>query len=118
MLFAYLLHYQRPIAHVRHYAGSTTNLARRFYDHASGNGATLTAEFATHGIPFVVANVWKIPERDAERYIKGLKAGPRLCKVCTPQNRRLLLLETLTLDELRANNIPVTSVQALQRRGV
>ena len=39
----YLLHFDRPYAHARHYTGWTTDLTTRLADHAAGHGARLLA---------------------------------------------------------------------------
>jgi hypothetical protein len=38
----YLIHLDRPLAHARHYLGSTDDLERRLHEHEQGNGSKMS----------------------------------------------------------------------------
>ncbi len=77
----YLIHFEKPLHHAKHYLGSTTDLAARLSDHRSGNGARLMEVIAQAGIGWSVVRIWK-GSRQIERRIKNRKAATRLCPVC------------------------------------
>ena len=84
-LLHYLLHFDRPYRHARHYLGWTKDkatLARRVEHHRNGSGARLTAVVSAAGIGFTVARTWDKGDRTEERKLKNRKNAPRLCPVC------------------------------------
>jgi hypothetical protein len=81
----YLLHFDAPYKHAKHYLGYTADLDARLRDHRSGNGARLMAVIMDAGITFRVARLWK-GGRDLERKLKNQKnAGARLCPLCAAE---------------------------------
>lgn len=116
-MFAYLLHFIEPIEHAQHYLGATTNLPRRLYTHAIGEGAVLTREFQQRVIPFVLARLWQVhtyedsrtfPLFRLEKILKGRKNGRKLCPLCTPEqeNGALVLPERFPAHEYDLDIIP------------
>lgn len=81
--FVYLLHFDRPLHHARHYLGSTRDLAQRMADHQDGRGANLTGIIRNLGIGWTLVRVWH-GGRQKERRLKRQKHGPRLCPICNP----------------------------------
>ena len=79
----YLLHFDRPYRHARHYLGFTTNLEQRLQAHATGNGAHLVEVVSHAGIGFRLVRTWSRLTRRDERRMKGT-GSVRLCPVCTP----------------------------------
>ena len=77
----YLLHFDRPLPHARHYLGSTADLDARLAEHRAGHGARLLEVITDLGIDFQLARTWP-GGRDVERRLKRRKEGPRLCPVC------------------------------------
>jgi predicted GIY-YIG superfamily endonuclease len=77
----YLLHFDRPYYHARHYLGWSTDLDVRLADHAAGQGTRLLQVISAAGIHFTVARTWS-GGRKCERRLKGQKHGPRLCPLC------------------------------------
>lgn len=77
----YLLHFDRPYHHARHYMGWTTNLDSRLSSHANGSGARLMEVLRTAGITFTLARTW-VGDRNFERTLKNRKCAPRLCPIC------------------------------------
>ena len=81
MSVVYLLHFERPYHHARHYLGSTHDLETRLQQHRTGQGATLMRVITQAGIPWTVARVWQ-GNRTLERAFKLRKNAPRLCPLC------------------------------------
>ena len=85
----YLLHFDRPYKHARHYCGWTTDLDGRLAAHRSGSGARLIAVITQAGIGFTVARTWR-GSRLRERQIKRQGGLSRCCPECgvTPRTGR------------------------------
>jgi predicted GIY-YIG superfamily endonuclease len=77
----YLLHFDRPYKHARHYVGRTENVRRRLAEHAAGRGARLLAVVREAGIGWQLARLW--PRGAArERQIKRQGGHARHCPPC------------------------------------
>lgn len=84
-MFIYVLHFDTPLEHARHYTGSTTNLRKRLQAHAKGTGARLTEVIKEKGITWRLASLFQCKtnqHRSVERRIKKQNNGPRYCKIC------------------------------------
>lgn len=79
----YLLHFERPYRHAKHYIGWTADLMARLAAHRSGAGARLLAVLKSVGIGFECVRTWK-GTRTLERRLKTLGGASRLCPVCSP----------------------------------
>jgi hypothetical protein len=80
----YLLHFDRPLQHARHYVGWTglDSLDSRIDEHKKGRGSKLMAAVIRAGISFDIARLWH-GTRHEERKIKNTKAvGRTLCPIC------------------------------------
>jgi predicted GIY-YIG superfamily endonuclease len=80
----YLLHFDRPYKHARHYtgwAGSSRSLTARLARHAAGNGARLLAVARAAGITWQLARTWEGP-RARERQLKRQGGASRHCPMC------------------------------------
>lgn len=78
----YLLHFDRPFRHARHYIGWTGgDLEDRLEYHRRGWGSKLLKAVAEAGIGWTVARTWEGTRHD-ERKLKNRKEAPRLCPVC------------------------------------
>ncbi len=77
----YLLHFDEPYRHARHYLGYARDLERRLGEHRAGRGARLIEVITNVGIGFVVARTWE-GDRGLEGALKKRKASPRLCPIC------------------------------------
>lgn len=78
----YLLHFEAPYQHARHYLGWTGGeLTTRLADHAAGNGARLLAVVASAGIQWRLARIWD-GTRARERQIKRQGGLSRSCPLC------------------------------------
>lgn len=93
----YLIHFERPLHHARHYMGWTNNLDARIAEHANGDGAKLMAAIRKAGIGFEVVRTWD-GDRHLERRLKNQKMAPRLCPVCR-QLRNLSKTRQEDIDE-------------------
>jgi predicted GIY-YIG superfamily endonuclease len=83
----YLLCFDRPFKHARHYRGWTFDLERRLAEHRAGHGARLIAVITATGIGFTVAKA-EPGSRARERQLKQRGAG-RDCPRCIA--RRVLI---------------------------
>jgi|SRR5579875_1840578 len=78
----YLLHFERPYHHARHYLGWTEGaLETRLDRHMLGNGARLVSVVTEAGIGMELARLWS-GARDLERQLKRRKNSPKLCPIC------------------------------------
>ena len=82
----YLLHFDRPYRHAKHYTGWTDDLLHRLDCHAAGHGARLVAVIWAAGIGFTCVRICEGTRR-LERAIKNAGGAVRYCPVCTPHPR-------------------------------
>lgn len=83
MGFVYLIHFNEPLHHAKHYLGySEENVAARFDRHVKGEGARLLQVLNEQGIGYQIAHVWCDVDRHFERKLKRRKSGPKLCPIC------------------------------------
>lgn len=84
----YLLHFQTPYKHARHYIGFAKqgNVERRIAHHRDRSGARLMAVVVQAGIDFVTARVWPDGDRTFERRLKKCHKPQRFCPICNPQH--------------------------------
>lgn len=80
----YLLHFERPYRHARHYSGWTEDLLDRLDAHARGRGARLMTVISRAGIGFVLVRTSE-GTRTTERAIKNAGGAVRFCPLCTPR---------------------------------
>ena len=80
----YLLHFERPYRHARHYLGYAKNVDERLRAHRVGAGARLMEVVTEAGIGFTLARTWR-GDRKLERRLKNQHNAPRLCPVCRAQ---------------------------------
>lgn len=82
----YLLHFDRPYCHARHYVGFVDGgpaaLAKRLDKHRRGDGARLLEVITEAGIGFTLARTWPDGDRTFERRLKNRHNAPRLCPCC------------------------------------
>jgi predicted GIY-YIG superfamily endonuclease len=78
----YLLHFDQPYKHAKHYLGWTRDLEQRLADHRAGSGARLMAVLAREGIGFTLARLWQPADRRRERQIKNQGGLSRSCPTC------------------------------------
>lgn len=81
----YLIHFDEPYYHARHYLGYTADLEARIRAHRLGRGARLIQVINEVGIGWDVVRVWEDGGRDLEQALKALHNAPRLCPLCQQQ---------------------------------
>lgn len=86
LITVYLLHLDKPLAHVQHYVGSclTSRFQRRMHEHAAGRGSALVRAAGNRGIGFTVVRLWKTPDRSLEHATKRAGSYRLKCPICTP----------------------------------
>lgn len=72
----YLVHFETPYRHAKHYLGSTADLDARLAQHRAGTGARLMAVITDAGIGWRIARTWS-GDRRLERRLKT--ANTRRC---------------------------------------
>jgi hypothetical protein len=78
----YLLHFDQPYKHARHYIGWTPgSVPKRLRLHRAGRGARLLAVIKAAGIGFDLARIWP-GGRARERQIKRQGGASRCCPLC------------------------------------
>ena len=77
----YLLHFDGPYHHARHYMGYSEDVESRIKAHSVGQGARLLEVVRQAGIGWVLARTWP-GGRDLERRLKRWKNSPELCPIC------------------------------------
>ena len=82
VMCVYLIHFEQPYKHARHYLGYSDNLAARIAAHEHGNGARLMSVISRNDIRWVVARVWPNGGPDLERKLKRHHGSCDLCPIC------------------------------------
>ena len=78
----YLIHFNTPFKHARHYLGFSDDLNQRLTDHLCGKGSRLMEVVTDAGIEWTLARVWS-GDRKFERRLKNRKNSPALCPICS-----------------------------------
>lgn len=78
----YLIHFDRPFGHARHYLGwtRTRNFEARIAHHRAGTGSNLMRHVTAAGIGWRVIRTWHGTRSD-ERRLKG-HSSTRYCPAC------------------------------------
>lgn len=85
MATVYLIHFEKPYGHARHYIGVTRgDLASRIKRHRASSGANLTRVVVQAGIRIWLARAWHDAPRSWERTLKRMGGAPQLCPHCNP----------------------------------
>lgn len=79
----YLIHFDKPYQHAKHYTGWTSNLDARLAEHAAGTGARLMKVIKEAGITWRLARTWH-GTKNLERSLKHSGGAARRCPICTP----------------------------------
>jgi len=78
----YLLHFDAPFGHAKHYTGWSADLPARLAEHEAGRGARLTEVVCDAGIRWVLSRTWPGVTRDYERSLKRQGGAARRCPAC------------------------------------
>jgi hypothetical protein len=95
--YCYLLHFDRPYYHARHYLGLTGCLEKRLELHRHGTSrACLMGAVHDAGIGLQLARLWPVSDYEdghkLERSLKDRHNGPRLCPICRGESLDPLVL--------------------------
>lgn len=84
--YVYLLHFDEPIAHAKHYIGWSKEHPEkeggRIEQHRKGQAARLTQVLLEKQIGFTVTRIWEDVDRNFERRLKNMKCSPKYCPTC------------------------------------
>lgn len=81
----YLIHFDRPFRHAKHYTGYSRDkktLPHRIEHHRNGTGSRLMAAVSAAGIGFKVVRTWDDGDRNKERRLKRSGGASRYCPIC------------------------------------
>jgi predicted GIY-YIG superfamily endonuclease len=78
----YLLHFEQPFKHARHYMGWASKLEERLYHHEQGTGANLLRHVKAAGISWELVRTWNNVDRNEERRMKNMGGLARVCPLC------------------------------------
>lgn len=82
-MLVYLLHFDKPYKHARHYLGFVEkDVLQRIQKHENGQGARLLDVITKAGIKFKLVRVWDNFTRKDERRLKNQKKSRKLCPIC------------------------------------
>jgi predicted GIY-YIG superfamily endonuclease len=78
--YVYVIHFDIPYKHAKHYMGFTKNVPLRMLRHQAGRGATLMRVIEEAGIDWQLAKVM-VGDRREERRLKK-HSSTRYCPIC------------------------------------
>lgn len=78
----YLLHFDRPLGHAKHYLGWAYRLDERLAHHAAGTGARILQVAIERGIGWTLARTWENVTRTREAQLKRRGGRSRMCPIC------------------------------------
>ena len=79
----YLICFDKPFGHARHYLGWAVDHHKRLRRHRKGIGAKLLRAVQNAGIGYVVVRTWQ-GDRKFERKLKDRNNRGKLCPRCNP----------------------------------
>lgn len=87
--WVYLLHFDRPFGHARHYTGWAKDVDARIGEHMDGvaHSANIVRKAAAAGIGFSVARIWPNKTRNDERAMKNQGGASRRCPICAMEKK-------------------------------
>ena len=77
----YLIHFDKPLYHARHYVGFSEDLPGRIHKHRNGQGAAFMRAISKEGINWHVSRIWD-GDRTFERVLKNQHNASHLCPTC------------------------------------
>lgn len=83
----YLLHFETPYKHAKHYVGYSKDIDARIELHRQGQAARLTQVIKAAGISFVEAKRWRNKSQAFERSLKNRGGASRYCPICRAKLR-------------------------------
>ena len=82
----YLLHFDKPFGHARHYLGWAINLDGRLHHHEKGTGANLLKHAKAAGVSWSLVRTWP-GDRYLERRLKNQGGHSRKCPACRAEKK-------------------------------
>lgn len=106
----YLLHFDEPLHHAKHYLGSTARLIGRLKEHACGDGARLTQVLHEQHKGWIVAALFQPITagdniRQLELATKRRKNSVKYCPICTPDALAPKGTIQIPLPKLHSSNL-------------
>ena len=99
MGFVYILHFDKPYKHARHYIGyAEESVEDRIETHKKGQGARLMEVIVKAGIGFTVAKVYSDVDRHFERRLKNKGGAARNCPLCINNKTKAMSKLIITKD--------------------
>lgn len=113
----YLLHFDTPYKHARHYIGYTNRdgYEARLAEHKSGHGARILQIVAAAGIGWTVARTWADGTRKQERKLKNRHGAARFCPLCKVKSDATLDNRT-TSSVLGPRRTPPKAIEGARER--
>lgn len=90
--YIYVLHFNEPLHHARHYTGCTTHLQARLTAHANGQGSSLSRYMWANQLEWTLGSLFvctKAAMRRHERALKNTNNAPKFCGICFNPPARL-----------------------------
>lgn len=90
-MFVYLIHFDEPLSHAKHYVGSTEHVRERLTNHANGRGSRILRYLHAQRLHWTLARMLVCNRGQAryiERRLKDQKNSPEFCPICNPNGQR------------------------------
>jgi predicted GIY-YIG superfamily endonuclease len=100
---AYLIHFDEPYHHARHYLGATYDLASRIEQHRNGIGSPLIRAVNEAGISWGVVRTWR-DGFNAEKIAKSIQNNCFLCPICNPQTLNRTAFKRVAREKGKASS--------------
>jgi predicted GIY-YIG superfamily endonuclease/GNAT superfamily N-acetyltransferase len=103
MSLIYVLHFDTPLAHARHYIGCTENLRARLTAHANGAGSRICRELIKREIGWKLGGLYQCTHkqmRRLERSLKDQKHSSRFCEICNSVTAKFPECTSFPIDML------------------
>jgi predicted GIY-YIG superfamily endonuclease len=78
----YLIHFDTPYKHAKHYLGWASSIQGRLERHTRGDGARLIQVIQQAGITWQLVRTWPDADRSVEKRLKAHHGSVRLCPIC------------------------------------
>lgn len=83
----YLIHFDAPLHHARHYVGYAVRVRQRLEHHRNGRGARILSACNERGIQYDIVRVLEDADKTFERKLKNCKHTARYCPICAARPR-------------------------------
>lgn len=103
MSYIYVLHFDTPLSHARHYIGCTESLRQRLTAHAIGAGSRICRELIERGVTFRLGGLYTCSHRrmrTLERTLKNQHNSDRYCQLCTKDQNSFKGTKVYDIDNI------------------